>query len=136
MRRCPDCGDPLPKNDRRRKYCSDRCRKNASQKRVKRASPRHLRAVEPNERRNPLDPRQLTVDVAAKEGTELELLMALRDRIATQISDPNCSSRDLAALSKRLEELRKSISAERLRLKEELADADDVEDEALEASSL
>ena len=103
------------------------CRANAPK------SPR-LRAVGKNERpaQPGLDaPRRLKVDVAARDGSDLELLMAMRDRVAEQVADPTCPPRDLASLTRRLEEIRKQIGAERLRLREEAAaDAGAVGDEA------
>lgn len=80
-----------------------------------------LRAVGADERA--AAPRTLSVDVAAKDGTDLELLMSMRDRVASAVANPNCPPRDLAALTKRLEEIRKQISAEKLKVNEEAADA-------------
>lgn len=55
------------------------------------------------------EPRVLTVDVAASEGTELELLIAMRDRVAVAITAEACLPRDLAALTRRLREITKDI---------------------------
>lgn len=120
--KCSTCSKPIPGNDRRRRYCSQACRD------AKPAS-RHLRAVELDEVPSLAEPRVMKVDAAAREGTDLELLMAMRDRVADEVANPNCAARDLAALTRRLEELRKQIAAERLRMKEELADAEHVDDE-------
>ena len=119
---CSTCGRPIGSNDRRRRYCSAACRD-------QKGATRHLRAVEPDEAPSPLEPRSMKVDLAARDGSDLELLMAMRDRVADEVANPNCPARDLAALTRRLEELRKQIVAERLRLKEELADAEQVDDE-------
>lgn len=128
--KCARCNKKLETADRRRRYCSVTCREN-------KAKPaRHLRAVEPDEPEAPAGPRRMTVDDAARDGSDLELLMAMRDRVATQVADPNCPPRDLAALTRRLEELRKEIAAERLRLKEEAADAEVVADEAWDEAAL
>lgn len=129
--KCATCGRPLNTTDRRRKYCSQSCRDSKGSSRP------HLRAVDPGEAPpGPPKPRLLEVDVAAREGTDLELLLALRDRVAKTIADPNCPARELASLTKRLEEIRKSISSERLRLKEELADAEFVPDEPWDEAAI
>lgn len=51
----------------------------------------------------------LTVDEAAATGDHRKLLVALRERIATTIADPGCPPRDLAALSRRLQEIAKEL---------------------------
>lgn len=86
-----------------------------------------LRAVEPGEK--PTGPRSLQVDVAAAEGSELELLIAMRDRVATAVADPNCPPRDLAALTRRLREIAKDIEALLARAREEASDAATAPDE-------
>ena len=80
-----------------------------------------LRAVGADERAS--GPRSMTVDVAAKDGTDLELLMSMRDRVAAAVANPNCPPRDLAALTRRLEEIRKQIAAEKAKVEEEAKDA-------------
>ena len=127
---CSTCGRPIGSDDRRRRYCSAACRDSKGE------THRHLRAVEPDEKPSALQPRAMKVNEAARDGTDLELLMAMRDRVADEVANPNCPPRDLAALTRRLEELRKQIAAERLRLKEELADADDVADEAWDEEAI
>lgn len=64
-----------------------------------------LRAVGPDEK----SPRKLTITEAAATGTVREQLVAIRDRVAITVEDPNCPPRDLAALSRRLMELTKEI---------------------------
>lgn len=59
----------------------------------------------------PAKSRTLSVTQAAKSGTVREQLVALRDRVAKTVEDPNCPPRDLAALSRRLMELTKEIAA-------------------------
>jgi hypothetical protein len=71
----------------------------------------------------------MSVDLAASEGSELELLMAMRDRVASAVADPNCPPRDLAALTRRLRELSKDIEALKLRAIEEATDAESIADE-------
>lgn len=130
--KCTHCGKRIPPDSRQRKYCSAACRQKAARQRNKPAPVRHLHAVESP----PPGPRVLSVARAAREGTELEQLMAMRDRLADAITDPKCPPRDLAALTRRLEELRKEIAAERLRLKEERADAVHVADEAWDEAAI
>lgn len=81
-----------------------------------------LRAVGADEKAP--SPRSMTVLDAAKDGTELELLIAMRDRIATAVSSPNCPARELAALTKRLMEVVKDIDAHKARAREEAVEGD------------
>jgi len=60
-----------------------------------------LHAVAPGEKKQ----RRKTVAQAAKDGTRRELLEAIRDRIALEVTDLNTPARDLAALTKRLAEV-------------------------------
>jgi hypothetical protein len=93
----------------------------------------NLRAVEPNEKR---PPRALTVSQAAATGNHRELLVAMRERIAATVSNPDCPPRDLASLTRRLQDIAKEIEAIDLRAKEEGADAADVAaDEDWDAAS-
>jgi hypothetical protein len=50
-----------------------------------------------------------TVAKAAATGDRRELLVALRERIATTVSDPECPPRDLSSLTRRLQEIAKEI---------------------------
>jgi hypothetical protein len=93
-----------------------------------------LRAVGADEK--PAAPRTLSVDVAASEGSELELLMAMRDRVASTVADPNCPPRDLAALTRRLREITKDIEALKAREREEAADDAEVSDAAWDAEAI
>lgn len=92
-----------------------------------------LRAVEPGER----TVRKLTVAEAAASGDHRALLVSMRERIAQTVSNPDCPPRDLAALTRRLQDIAKEIEAIDLRAKEEGADAADVaEDEEWSAEAL
>ena len=94
-----------------------------------------LRAVAPDEK--PVKPKKLTVEQAAATGDHRALLVAMRERIARTVSDPDCPPRDLAALTRRLQDVAKEIEQIDLRAKEEGADADDVaDDEAFDAEAL
>lgn len=55
--------------------------------------------------------RPKTIVAAATDGTQLELLIALRNRIAKMIGSPKCQARDMAALSRQLREIAKEIEA-------------------------
>ncbi|KPG86507.1 hypothetical protein [Frigoribacterium sp. RIT-PI-h] len=63
-----------------------------------------------------------TVSEAAESGDHLELLISLRRRVAETVQDPNCPARDLAALSRRLQELGKEIASLQLKAKQEAAE--------------
>lgn len=68
-----------------------------------------LRAVKPGEKKTPAQP--MTVAQAAKAGTPRDLLVAMRDKIAETVTQPNCAPRDLAALTKRLQDITHDIDA-------------------------
>ena len=51
-----------------------------------------------------------TVTSAAQNGTQKDILVALRDRIAKAIDDPATPARDLTSLSKRLLDVNKELS--------------------------
>ncbi|WP_418063148.1 hypothetical protein [Pimelobacter simplex] len=77
-----------------------------------------LRAVGEDE--TPPPPAEpMTVTQAASKGTTRDLLVALRDRVATAVENPNTPARDLAALSKRLMEIDREIEAIDARAKQE-----------------
>lgn len=67
-----------------------------------------LRSVKPGEKA-PNKPLSLTA--AANEGQSRAMLVAMRKRIAEAIASPDCSTRDLASLSKRLMEIQRDIEA-------------------------
>jgi hypothetical protein len=48
---------------------------------------------------------------AAQDGSELDLLIAMRDRVAEAVADPDCPKRDLASLTLRLSNIVKEINA-------------------------
>jgi hypothetical protein len=94
-----------------------------------------LRAVKADEKRTPAE--RLTVAQAAATGDHRQLLVSMRERIAQTVSNPDCPPRDLAALTRRLQDIAKEIESLDLRAKEEALedDADDAsevwDDEAL-----
>lgn len=143
---CRCCGTQIT-GDKRRSYCSKECRDKGP------ASKRLLRVVEPDEmpteqasvpgvkeatekQVGALEYRVLTVDVAAREGTQLEKLVAMQIRVADAVADKSCSPRDLAALTRRLQELDRSIEALRLELKEEADDGEATPDEAWDEEAI
>lgn len=134
---CATCRKPIGTSDRRVKYCSAYCKANkpASPARKLRAVGEDERPVDPNapvpdpDQETHREPRTLTVDVAAREGDDLEFLMAIRDRLARAVADETCPPRELAALTRRLEQNRQQINAEKARRREEDDDADHVDDE-------
>ena len=96
----------------------------------------HLRAVKDDEKPPPKT-KKLTVSQAAATGSHRELLVAMRERIAKTVSDPECPPRDLAALTRRLQDIAKEIESIDLRAKEEGEDANDVaEDESWDSEAL
>ena len=69
---------------------------------------RNLRAVGRNEK--PSKPA-LTVTEAAENGTQRELLVAMRTRVAKAVQSEATQARDLAALTKRLMDIVQEIEA-------------------------
>lgn len=94
-----------------------------------------LRAVAAGEKAAP-EPKKLTVAQAAASGDHRSLLVAMRERIALTVSNPECPPRDLAALTRRLQEIAKEIEAIDLRAKEEAAEGGSTEDEAWDEEAL
>src|SRR6476659_7297058 len=98
-----------------------------------------LRAVAPDEKPEAaLTPRAVkTLTQAAAGGDQKDLLIALRERVAKAVEDPNCPPRDLAALSRRLQEIGRDIDAIEARERQEAAeDAGGHPDEAWNSEAL
>lgn len=99
-----------------------------------------LRAVGADEEPPKATSRSVTprsVTAAAESGNAKELLLALRARVARAVEDPNCPPRDLAALSRRLQDIGRDIEAIVAREKQEAAeDADGHPDEAWDSEAL
>lgn len=94
-----------------------------------------LRAVKAGEtRRRPVRPK--TVAQAAASGNHRDLLVAMRERIAKTVSNEDCPPRDLAALTRRLQDIAKEIEAIDLRAKEEAAEDGVAPDETWDAEAL
>lgn len=67
-----------------------------------------LHVIGPNDT-PPAPKKKLTVAEAAATGDQLATLIATRDRIAVAVSSDGCSPRDLAALTKRLDDIIEKI---------------------------
>lgn len=91
-----------------------------------------LRAVAADEK--PTTPR--TIEEAALRGDELSELRLTRVAIARKLDDPNCQARDMAALSKRLMELAREITAVEARMVEEAEDAESFGDETWDEEAI
>lgn len=96
-----------------------------------------LRAVAADEKAPaPSKARTLTVTEAAAKGTHRDLLVAMRERIATAVQDVSCPARDLAALTRRLQDVAREIEAIDAREAEEAAEGGHVADEDWDAQAL
>lgn len=80
--------------------------------------------------------RKLTVAQAAESGDRRALLVAMRDRIARTVADPECPPRDLAALTRRLTEISKDLEAIDLAEAQEAQRAGDTTDDSFDPSAL
>lgn len=85
----------------------------------------------------PAPAKRKTVTQAAESGSHRDLLVAMRERIAKAVESPDCPPRDLAALTRRLQDIAKEIEAIDLRAREEeLEDVNADESEAWEDEAL
>jgi predicted phage-related endonuclease len=83
------------------------------------------------------EPRVLkSVTQAAAGGSQLELLVAMRARVADAVEQPNTPARDLAALTRRLHELAKDIAALQAKELEEADGASSAGDEVWDAEAI
>lgn len=89
-----------------------------------------LRAVKAGDKNAPARPE--SVAVAVTSGSPRDVNVAMQDRIAKAIDDEAIKGADLAALSRRLLELRKELSAFDAQAKE-AAEDESVDDAAWEA---
>lgn len=95
----------------------------------------NLRAVGKDEK-PPGSTKLKTITAAASSGTERELLVAMRARLAKSVEDPNTPPRDLAALSRRLLEVDREIRAIDLAAEEEANENRVSPDEEFDASAV
>ena len=94
-------------------------------------APRKLRAVAADEKpvRKPM-----TVLEAAESGSHRDLLVALRDRIAKTVQSADCHPRDMAALSRRLQDIAKELAVlDSVNEEDDIGRAADTPDEGWEA---
>lgn len=80
--------------------------------------------------------KRKSVAQAAESGSHRELLVAMRDRIAKAVADPDCPPRDLAALSRRLQDIAKDIHTLDLAESEEQSVVVTTQDESWDQSSI
>ncbi len=100
------------------------------------AARKPLRAVTPDEKAPSARRKRLTVSEAADAGTHRELLVSMRERVARTVDDPNCPARELAALTRRLQEIAREIEAIDTRALEEVRESGAAADEAWDAQAL
>ena len=84
----------------------------------------------------PVHPRKMSVMDAADLGDHKGLLVAMRERIATAVSASDCPPRDLASLTRRLQDISKEIAAINHAEKAEADRGGPAEDEAFDASAI
>lgn len=96
--------------------------------------PSKLRAVAADEKPAAKAPRSIVE--AADRGSARDLLVAMRNRIAKTLDEPNCPARDQASLSRRLLEIRKEIEALDAAVEQEAAESVSHEDEGFDASAV
>jgi hypothetical protein len=79
---------------------------------------------------------KLTVAAAAASGSHRKLLVAMRERIARAVSDPDCPPRDLASLTRRLQDIAREVEALDLRAKQEARENGAAADEEWDPEAL
>ena len=80
-----------------------------------------------------------SVTEAASKGSRLDLLVAMRSRVATAVEDPDTPARDLAALTRRLLEIANeiaSIEAQQELAEDSIAAAAAMPDEPFDSATL
>jgi hypothetical protein len=80
--------------------------------------------------------RPLSITEAAEVGDQRGLLVAMRARVAKTVEDPNCPPRDLAALSRRLQEINREIEALDAKAQQEAREDAVTPDESWDAEAL
>jgi hypothetical protein len=93
-----------------------------------------LRAVSPGER--PARTRAATVSQAAASGSHRDLLVAMRSRVAKTIEDPKCPPRDLASLTRRLQDIAREIEEIDSRDHDDITHAAATADDGFDAEAL
>lgn len=93
-----------------------------------------LRVMTPGEK--PKREKPKTILAAAEGGAERDLLESLRRRVAVALDDPNTPAKDIAALTRRMQELAKDLHALDQREREESGHGGAVPDEPFDASAI
>lgn len=93
-----------------------------------------LRAVKAGEKAPAIKPP--SVSEAAESGDRLALLVAMRSRIAKAVAAEDCPPRDLAALTRRLDDIAKQIEQIRAAAAQEAKEQASVADEDWSAEAL
>ncbi len=86
----------------------------------------------------PDDPpgKKLSIVEAAAKGDDLALLEAMRDRIARTVQSEDCPPRDLASLTRRLDDIAKQIKVLKVEAEEEVRGGFAAPDEAFDPSTI
>lgn len=95
-----------------------------------------LHAVKPGDAPQRPPDKKATVSEAAASGDRRLLLVALRDRIAKAVQDPDCPPKDLSPLTRQLAAIAKEIEGIDLAEKQEAERGAEVADEAFDASAI
>lgn len=78
-----------------------------------------------------------SVIAAAESGSTRDLLVAMRDRIAVAVEDPQTPARDLAALTRRLLDIARDLEAlDAAEAEDDIGRALDLEDEDFDPSTV
>jgi hypothetical protein len=93
---------------------------------------RNLRVASPED----VPEKKLSVAEAAATGDHRRLLVAMRERIAKTVSASDCPPRDLASLTRRLQDIAKEIEAIDLRAEQEGRAGVESPDEDFDAAAL
>lgn len=132
------CGEVFEAARRSARFATATCRQRAN--RAQRREPSKgaavvafPRAATSEPQRPASDPR--TVRDAIESGDELTTLRVLRLRLAQAVDDPNCPTRDLAALQRSLREIAREIKALELAEQQE-AEESVPDDEEFDASAI
>ena len=80
--------------------------------------------------------RKLSVSEAAATGDQRALLVSMRDRIAVAVADPKCPPRDLASLTKRLDDIAEKLKALEVQEAEDADNDRPAVDEAWDSEAL
>jgi hypothetical protein len=94
-----------------------------------------LTVVGPNDPAPDQPAERLTVAQAAATGDQRKLLVAMRERIAQAVAAADCPPRDLASLTRRLQDISKEIAAIDHRTKQEAREGGVAPDESIDAAA-